>query len=298
MKPKILVTGASSYLAHRLIPIASDYADVVGVARQKDSVVRPATPVEFDLIDTHQINDLIEDVRPAAIIHAAAVNPGDGDDLMDTVNHIASARFAEYASAHSIRYVMVSTESVHRGSRAPYSDNAVPDPINTYGRSKSAGEYAVMACNPDAVIVRTSLIYGLEKIDRGTRGFRDRLLSGAPLQLFDDVFRQPIWVDSLSFALCRLALHHVEISGTINIVGSERMSRAEFALVMLKYWGVDTGREIGFRSGVGLRGVQMDLTCTCEKADALGYLRPGVTEVMSNTNRNSDLNRHYSCSGG
>jgi len=285
MKPTVLITGASSYLAHRLIPIAAQSAAVFGVARNADSVIHPSTPIEFDLVDTDKIETLIDSVRPTAIIHAAAVNPGDGEFLMDAVNHLASARLAEVAAKNGIRYIMVSTESVHSGLCAPYADDAIPDPINAYGRSKAAGELAVMLVNPDAVIVRTSLIYGLEKIDRGTRGFRDRLLRGDTLELFEDVYRQPVWVDSLSHALCDLAFNQRDINGTLNLVGDETMSRAEFGLALLAHWGVETSGKVSLCSGAARTGVQPDLSCTCQRANVLSYARPGVTEVLASATR-------------
>lgn len=281
MKKKILITGASSYLAHRLVPVAADSACVYGLSRRTDSVVNPARAVEFDLSNTDAIAALVQQIKPDAIIHAAAVNPGDGDDLMDAVNHRASAALAGCAAQHRIRYVMVSSESVHSGRDAPYTDDALPDPINNYGRTKAAGERAVLAINPQAVIVRTSLIYGVTEMDRGTRGFRDRVLRSEPLVLFDDVYRQPIWVESLSVALCDLALNQQLVSGIMNMVGSQRLSRADFGLKMLRYWGIEVGDSVSFNSGAGRDGVQMDLTCCCKCADALGYARPGVDEVLS-----------------
>ncbi len=282
MNSKILITGASSYLAHRLVPIAARYGEVYGVSRKRAAVVAPAVPVEFDLSRTERIARMVEAIRPTAVIHAAAVNPGDPDALMEAVNHLASGALAEAAVHCGSRFVMVSTGSVHSGLSAPYSDEAEPDPVNRYGQTKAAGERQVMLAAPEAVIVRTSLIYGLDLIDRGTRGFRDRLLQGQPLKLFDDVYRQPVWVDSLSHALCELALNNTRISGTMNLVGTQTMSRAAFGMAMMNYWGIDTRSNISMRSGADVIGVQPDLTCTCERADALQYPRPGVTEVLRN----------------
>lgn len=255
------------------------------MARTIGAVKSPATAVVFDLALHEGIAEAVTTIKPAAIIHAAAVNPGDGDALMEAVNHKASAALAAIAADANIRFVMVSTESVHSGRAAPYRDDSVPDPINEYGRSKAAGESAVQMCNPDAVIVRTSLIYSLEKMDRGTRGFRDRLLRGEQLQLFDDVLRQPVSADSLSIALCELAVRQTDVTGTLNFVGAETMSRAEFGLAMMDYWGIDAGTAVSFCSGAQVAGVQKDLTCLCERADALGFARPGVSDVLRNSRK-------------
>ena len=279
-RPTILITGASGYLAHRLIPVAAKYGEVIAVARNTHSVIMPATAIPVDLADYHSLAEVFSQVCPDIIIHAAAVNPGGDESMMDSINHLASARIAEVAKKLGSRLIMVSTETVHRGDRAPYTDNAQPDPINIYGLTKAAGERAVLDAYPQALIARTSLIYGLAKIDRGTEGFRQRLRSGQPLVLFNDVLRQPVTADHLSVALCELAVRHVDVSGTMNLVGSEVMSRAEFGLAMLAYWNIDTGDLVSARSGVGVEGLPVDLRCHSTMAETLGFELPGVTAVL------------------
>lgn len=282
LKQRILITGASGYLAHRLVPIAATYGEVVGVARCAGRVYPPAKAMALDMTDTNAIRSLIASVKPTAIIHAAAVNPGAGnDELMDQVNHQAAKALAQSADRLNCRLVMVSTESVHRGDAAPYSDHDEPDPINAYGHSKAAGECEIMRIKPDAAIARTSLIYALTKMDNGTAGFRDRLARGEQLVLFDDVLRQPVWADSLAHALCHLATKFTAVSGPLNVMGDEVLSRAEFALKMLAHWQIETGANYRLRSGVEVAGVQQDLRCDCPRARALGLLLPGVTEVLS-----------------
>lgn len=278
--PKILVTGASGYLAHRLLPIAAGYGQVIGVARNADTVYKPFQAESLDLTDADAVVQLIRRVDPDVVIHAAASNPGSDEQQMDAVNHLASHTIARTTAETGCRLVMVSTESVHGGDAAPYSDSAVASPVSTYGRTKLLGEQAVARQDPRAVIVRTSLIYGLELMDRGTRGFVERMRRGEQLVLFEDVLRQPVWVDSLAHALCRLAFEYRDVSGLINVVGGQVMSRAEFALALLDYWRIEPDTQIVQRSGRGIEGQPMDLRCECARATGLGFSMPGVTEVL------------------
>lgn len=277
---KILVTGASGYLAHRLLPIAEQYGEVIGVARRRESVLTDVQSESLDVTDRHAVDVLLGKIQPDIILHAAASNPGVEESVMDAVNHLGSAYIAAAAKSLGSRLVVVSTESVHNGQQAPYSDSASADPVNTYGRTKALGEQAVMHAYPDAAIVRTSLIYGLEQMDRGTRGFVNRLERGEPLVLFNDVIRQPIWVDSLADAICALAVTHTDISGLLNVVGSQALSRAAFARLMLSHWGVAAEGMISEKSGVGIVGLPLDLSSDCTRARALGYALPGVSEVL------------------
>ncbi|MGB7307344.1 MAG: sugar nucleotide-binding protein [Burkholderiaceae bacterium] len=289
---KLTITGASGYLSQRLLPLAASRASVVGVARNtnniadtnNDSTGFPVIKQAADLTDYQQIRKLIDTYQPDAIIHAAAATRGADQSQMNRVNHLATRYLAELAGERGIRLVMVSTDMVHAGTNAPYDDDAQPTPINTYGESKAQAELAVASLCPAAAIVRTSLIYGLDHIDHGTRGFADRLENGEPLNLFTDVIRQPVWIETLANALCQLALVDRCVSGPINIVGSQALSRADFAIKMLRYWRspVATGSDrLRLVSGANVAGIPMDLRLRCTRAKQLGWALPGVDEVLS-----------------
>jgi dTDP-4-dehydrorhamnose reductase len=227
------------------------------------------------------VSQLIADLNPNAIIHTAAINPGDSQADMMTVNATGSRYVAEAAVAVGARLIHMSTDVVHNGKNAPYADDAPPSPLNVYGRSKAAAEAAVARVAPHAAIVRTSLIYGLQEMDRGTAGFVERLKSGQPLVLFNDVIRQPIWVDSLAEALLKLV--HVDFGGLLNVVGRQAMTREEFGRRMLAWWQVDaqgllqSGRAADISSAIPL-----DLRMSVAKAEQLLQITlPGVDEVLA-----------------
>jgi dTDP-4-dehydrorhamnose reductase len=70
------------------------------------------------------------------------------------------------AAAHAkARFIHISTDVISDGENAPYDERAQPNPITSYGESKARGERAVISAHPEAVIVRTSLIYGFDPMD-------------------------------------------------------------------------------------------------------------------------------------
>jgi len=276
---KILITGASGYLAHRLLPIAQQYGDVTGISRNSDQVYAGAhQALSVDITNEDALHACISQTTPDVIIHAAAANPGSTDAEMSAVNHLATASIGKFSREIGARLVAVSTDMVFSGDTAPYDDHSQPNPVNEYGRTKAAGEAAVMDY---AAVVRTSLIYGLELMDRGTAGFVTHLQGGNTLKLFNDVLRQPVWVDSLAHALCRLGVEHTDIKGVVNVVGDSVYSRADFALMMLKFWDVDITEKVELVSGVGIAGLPIDLRKQCARARQLGYTMPGVEKVLA-----------------
>ena len=284
---RLLLTGASGYLGSTLSRIAlNDHSVISGYSSGEDRV-RAGVPERLDLLaGTPELARILDRLQPEAIIHAASVNPGGPEALMRPVNVDGTRRLAELAAERGIRWVQVSTDVVHDGSAAPYSDDASPTPLGTYAQSKADGERAVLEVLPGATIVRTSLIYGLETMDRGTEGFAERLASGQPVKLFSDVIRQPVWVDALARALVKLAERNP--GGFINVAGSQAISREAFARRMLEFWRVE-GREraqsVEARS-LGLE-IPYDLRLDLGRARQIfgdGAL-PGVDEVLEREGR-------------
>ena len=82
----------------------------------------------------------------------------------------------------------------------------------------------MLSVYPSAVVVRTSLMYGLDEMDRGTAGFAERLGRGESLTLFSDVQRNPVQVDALADAL--VALCAIEYAGLLNVAGGIELDPA------------------------------------------------------------------------
>ncbi len=139
----------------------------------------------------------------------------------------------------------------------------------------------MLEADPGAIVVRTSLIYGVEQIDRGTRGFIERLERGERLGLWGDAIRQPTWIEALAEGLLDLAFDQVGEVGTLNLAGGESLSRAAFARRLLRYWGVDADDRIDETRAADLVGQPLDLRLELTRARALGLAVPGVSEVLA-----------------
>lgn len=283
-KRKLLITGGSGYLGRHLTAKAVERFEVCATYHRHGGRIRAGQPISLDLTNREDVFRVIAGAKPHAVIHTAAINPGDGTDArMWSVNVEGSRSVAEASASVGARLVHVSSDSVHDGRHAPYPDEVAPSPINGYGRSKAAAEAAVIEAYPGAAIVRTSLIYGLTaEMDRGTAGFVERIEAGEMLTLFDDVIRQPIWVESLSEAL--LALTTRDFAGTLNIAGRQAMSREEFGRKMLDRWNVDLRGLV--RSGRAAElsdAIPLDLRLSVDKAEELlNMVFPGVDDVINN----------------
>lgn len=280
MDRRVLVTGASGFLGRRLVARFAPHASVFALTR-RSADVPAATTVVVDVADASQVAHAVRRLMPDVIVHAAAVNPGQGDAAaMWRANAAASRHIAEAAAAVGARLIAVSTDVVHDGRDAPYDDEAQPSPLDVYAASKAAGEALILAIDPAAAVVRTSLIYALDEMDRGTAGFAARIARGEAVGLFSDVVRCPIWVETLAEALFRLA--GIDYAGVLNVAGRQPLTREQFGRKMLGYWRVEGPGSIeSARAADVSDSIPLDLRLRVTRGEErLGMEFPGVDEVL------------------
>lgn len=152
---RIFVTGASGQLARSLAERAKDNPLLELVA-----VGRP----ELELEEPGSAAAAIRQAAPDLVINAAAYTDVDGAEEHQfralRINGEAPGEIAAASAAIGCPLIHLSTDYVFDGSYArPYDEEAPTRPLNSYGRSKLAGEEAVRAGNPDHLIVRTAWVY-------------------------------------------------------------------------------------------------------------------------------------------
>ncbi|MCH9651273.1 MAG: sugar nucleotide-binding protein [Deltaproteobacteria bacterium] len=279
---RLLVTGGSGFLGRRVVGRASDFETVLAGSWSHGERCESSPRIQVTALDLgeEEAERHIVELAPTAIVHTAAVNPGGPEDRMEAVNVRGTAAVARAAARLGCRLVHVSTDVVHNGNEAPYADDAPPKPMWIYGRTKAEGEAAVKRLYPDAVIVRTSLIYGLNEVDRVTAGFIERLQEGETLTLFTDQIRQPIWVETLATVL--LELLQLNVSGYLNIAGDQALTRNEIAQRLLDFWDAPEGKIELVRSAD--LGIQRPRDLRLDLRQALNLLQtplPGMDAVLA-----------------
>jgi dTDP-4-dehydrorhamnose reductase len=219
MRRTLLVTGGSGYLGSAVARRAGlDGWHVVAT-----SYSQPGR--KLDVTEASAVRDLVEAVRPRAIVHTAyrQGGPGAWSVIVDGSRHIADA-----AHLLDVRLVHLSTDVVFDGRLGrPYREDDAPSPLTEYGQAKTAAETAVRTAAPGSVIVRTSLMYGGPS---GPPGKQERLAADLAATFYADELRCPVQVDDLAAAL--LELVELDVAGPLHVAGSDGLSRAEFAAML------------------------------------------------------------------
>ena len=269
----ILITGGSSYLGQHLVPLTVADGHVVEYTYHQNKPSLPGTGHQLDIRDETAVRQLILSLQPEIIIHLAGSNRG---SEMAAVIRQGAGNVVWAARELNARLIHLSTDSIFAGDMAPYDETAVPNPVNAYGRAKADAE-AIVQQQPRSAIVRTSLIYGLEQMDHGTRWMATALDKGEPVTLFSNQIRNPIWVNSLCTAILELAGN--SFTGILNVAGRQVLSRAEFGLKMLDYWHVKSRDTLTIAPSDG----RWPLNCELDLSQATAVLKtalPGVDEVL------------------
>jgi len=231
MKPRLLITGGAGFLGTHLLQQAR-YFTATGTLHSTAATSIP--DVSFHVCDLQQAQEvriLLDRVRPEIIIHTACSDQG------GNLSAIASAAglLAIQSAERQIRFLHLSTDQVFDGKAAPYTEQDAPSPINPYGTAKAQAEDLVRSLNPQATIVRTSLLYDLYTPDRQTRQLIQTIQTGDPYRLFIDEFRCPIWVKNLADALLELATKYYP--GILHVGGPQPINRWELGMELLKHFG-------------------------------------------------------------
>jgi dTDP-4-dehydrorhamnose reductase len=275
----MLITGGSGYLGGWVVRLAHVDWDVTATYLSH----APAEPEvdwhRLDVKDKAQVESLVHQIRPTVVVHTVALNPMYSTDF-DVVNVDGTRHVARAAADIGARLIHISTDVLFDGQKGNYTEDDPPSPITPYGRSKALAEEVVRDTGGEAVIVRTSLIYGWRPtVARAAQWMLDDLQAGKPVRLFIDEMRCPIWVESLAAAVVELAgLSH---TGVLNIAGAQALSRYEFGVRLLRFHGIDPSPIVPTPSPAGnLR--PLDCTLDCSRAMALLQSPlPGVDEVLA-----------------
>ncbi len=280
---RILVTGGSGYLGRHLVALAHGEDEVFYTFFHHDPLESPAG-FQLDLRDQQAVHELLHRLQPDAIIHTAG---SEGSNDSANVIRSGTKHLTEAMRMVGGRFVHLSTDVIFDGRSAPYDESRSPSPLHAYGRSKAAAESTVESYD-NYVIVRTSLIYGLNIMDRGTKRMVETLRAGQPYRLFVDQRRNPVWVETLSRACLELA--SLEYVGVLNVAGGQVLTRAEFGTRLLDWWQVTERTNLTEGPSDGNKWPQdLELDLRCARR-VLNTPMLGVDEVLAEAERQ---HRHF-----
>ncbi len=196
---KVLITGSRGQVGAALVRSVPPHARLTALAHG-----------ELDIGEEAQVLAAVNDLRPDVVINAAAYTAVDRaesePERAHAVNECGPRALAKAAAQVGAHFIHLSTDYVFDGNAAqPWSPEARTNPLSAYGRSKLAGEQAVLATLPQrAVVLRTAWVYspgGQNFLNTMLRLMRER----RSVRVVADQIGTPTSAASIAAAVWRIA---------------------------------------------------------------------------------------------
>lgn len=234
---RVLVTGAVGQLGSDLMLLLADRAEHTSIG-----VNLP----EVDITDPGSVQAVFADFAPDVVINCAAWTAVDLAEEREAdalrVNGEGPAVLARACAQAGAWMVHLSTDYVFDGRAShPYPEDAAPDPQSAYGRTKLAGELAVIQALPaSSYLVRTAWLYGVQ----GQNFVKTilRLLSEREtVSVVDDQLGQPTYARDLARQIL-LLLDARPPAGTFHATNSGEVTWYGFTKAICQEAGIDPAR--------------------------------------------------------
>jgi dTDP-4-dehydrorhamnose reductase len=229
MPVRILVTGSGGQLGRDLMAVLPDS---VGMTR-----------AQLSIADREAVREAVQGFD--LVLNCAADNAVDAAEAQPeaafAVNAAGAANVALACRLAGARLVHFSTNFVFDGSGSrPFTEADPPGPLGAYGRSKLEGERHVLEILPQALIVRSSGLFGAQGSAVKGGSFPERIVkraeAGERLRIVDDQRLNPTYTWDLALAVSELLGHGS--SGVVHLVAEGCCSYRELAQEAVRLAGL------------------------------------------------------------
>ncbi len=231
---KILLLGKNGQVGSELARSLAPVAELVCLGRD-----------EANFMDESGLIALVKHHNPDIVVNAVAYTAVDkaetDEDTAYQVNASAVKALAEEAASAKRLFVHYSTDYVYDGQKdTPYHESDACGPLGVYGKSKVAGEEAIIRAGGLHLIFRTSWVYGSHGHNFGKTILR---LARArdQLRVVGDQFGAPtnaaLIADVTSLILHQYVLNQDALkdkTGVYHLVGGGKTSWHGFATALVE----------------------------------------------------------------
>lgn len=241
--PTILLIGASGQVGWELQRTLAPLGNVIAASLEGDH------GPQVDLADPRSLSRSIQEAEPDAVVNAAAytaVDKGETEcELAQRINAEAPGMLGGLLRDRGVPIIHYSTDFVFSGDAdRPYREEDPPGPLNVYGETKLGGEHALMNAGANAIILRTSWVYGVHGHNfllSMLRLFREK----EELRVVDDQIGAPTWSRMLAEVTAQVlgrVLHDgldvEKVKGIYHVTGAGQTSWYGFARAILEASGI------------------------------------------------------------
>ncbi len=245
IKKRIMILGSNGMLGQGLTLYFMFKRDVelFCASAEDESLFTEIEYSKLDISSPREVKKIINNFCPDVIINAAAYTSVDGceseKELAWKVNVTGVENLVKYVKGCKSHLIHISSDYIFDGTDGPYHETDLPNPIGYYGKTKLAGENAIVSNNIDYTILRTNVLYGPTKFGRPdfVKWVVNSLENKEIIRIVNDQINNPTYIDDLISAIVKIT--ESRNSGIYNIGGSELLSRFDFTYKIADYFNLD-----------------------------------------------------------
>ncbi len=236
---RVLLIGKTGQLGGEIFKIAPSFGC---------EIIAPDSK-EFNVIDPEGVQNKVKAISPDWVINTSAYNATTKAEeevqAAFSLNFGAVRSMAKICQALGIKFVTYSTDYVFDGTKGvPYVEADCPNPLQVYGMSKLAGEYAALNYYPEgSYVIRTCGLYG-GKIGSPVKGnvvlnFLKEAKNNEAIKVSSEQIASPTYAGDLAEASLKLIKINAP-AGIYHLINEGHCSWYEFAKEVLRLAGINT----------------------------------------------------------
>ena len=236
---RVLITGSNGQLGSEIKELAANYKKI-------DFVFKDLP--DLDICNFNLLQSFIIDNKINAVINCAAYTAVDkaeeDEEIAEKVNSTGVLNLVSALKRVNGKLIHISTDYVFDGDHfSPYKESDPVNPIGVYGKTKRAGELAVINSAIDSIVIRTSWLYS----SFGSNFVKTMLLLGSEQENLDVIFDQvgtPTYARDLANTclqiLCENTSENISKNGNLYHYSNEGVtSWYDFAISIMELGGVN-----------------------------------------------------------
>ncbi len=198
---KVLVTGVKGQLGF----------DVVNESNKRGHNAVGVDVEEMDVTDGKRVSDVMQDVKPDAVIHCAAWTAvdaaEDNEEKVRAINAVGTENIAKECKKLGCKMMYISTDYVFdgKGDKPWQPDCKDYKPLSVYGKTKLEGEIAVSSILEKYFIVRIAWVFG-----KNGKNFVRTMLNVGKTHDTVKVVNDQIGTPTYTYDLARLLVDMIE----------------------------------------------------------------------------------------
>ena len=296
-KLKLFITGASGLIGSTFLEMYSDKYEIYAIYFRNKPLLKGVQYFELNLLNTKELNSLIDRIKPDVILHLAALSSVSYCEqhpaMAHHINVYVTAKLDELSMKMNIPIIFTSSDLVFNGNNAPYDESDFTYPLSQYALQKETSENIILEKNPKAIIARMPLLFGIGP-EYHTNFFKicvNALRSNETIQVYADEIRSAINVQTASRYLNDLIVYSIGNDFEEQLFhtgGNIAISRYEFYKITAEILSLNT--DLVKSVMINDSKKPKDLTLTSEKVKK--YMTFTIEDIKTQVREAIDFNSY------